>query len=93
MTARTKVYSAIDTERDFQDRKWGTIENHPHEIGGWLTIMRTLLTEAEKSWTTRSNDYLALEAVRELLAVGVACCEQHGITTRSKFCEYERMRD
>ena len=46
-TNRESVFDAIDDERDFQDQKWGTIEDHPHEVGGWLTIMRSLLLKAE----------------------------------------------
>ena len=92
-TPRSTVYEAIDTERAFQDRKWGTIEQHPHEVGGWLTLMRKLLNDAEIAWSTNATDYTALEEIRKVIAVGVACCEQHGIQTRSKFVEsFERMR-
>jgi len=84
---RSKVCAAIDTEREHQDRKWGTIQKHPHEVGGWLTLMRKLLTDAEKAWATHSNDYEALQEIRKIVAVGVACCEQHGVQTRSKFEE------
>ena len=84
---RERVYGAIDSERSFQDRKWGTIEEHPHEVGGWLTIMRALLRDAEAAWTTRASDYDALSEIRKVIATGVACCEQHGVSTRSKFPE------
>ena len=87
MITRDKVYGAIDTERTHQDRKWGTIEKHPHEVGAWLTIMRHLLTKAEAAWSSNSNDREALAEIRKLLAVGVACCEAHGIETRSKWLE------
>ncbi len=40
MATRQQVFSAVSDERVFQDRKWGTIEDHPHEVGSWLTIMR-----------------------------------------------------
>ena len=79
---RSKVYEVIDSERKFQDRKWGTIEQHPHEVGGWLTLMRTLLSDAEKVWATNNNDGPALDEIRKVLAVGVACCEQHGVEHR-----------
>lgn len=39
MTERSEVYAAVSDERVYQDRKWGKIEDHPHEVGGWLTIM------------------------------------------------------
>ena len=29
---RSKVFDAIDSERDYQDRKWGTPAEHPHEV-------------------------------------------------------------
>jgi len=84
---RSRVFEAIDSERVHQDRKWGTIEQHPHEVGGWIILMRKLLADAEKAWSENATDYLALEEIRKVLAVGVACCEQHGVSMRSKFCE------
>jgi hypothetical protein len=84
---RGRVYDAIDSERDFQDRKWGTVEEHPHEVGGWLTIMRQLLRDAEKAWASAADDYTATVEIRKVVAVGVACLEQHGAQTRSKYVE------
>lgn len=84
---REQVYKAIGSERDFQDRKWGTIEKHPHEVGGWLTIMRKLLRDAEAEWSESAGDYGALQEIRKIISVGVACCEQHGVEGRSKFTE------
>ena len=37
---REKVYDAIDAERFYQDRKWGTIDKHPHEVGGYILLMQ-----------------------------------------------------
>ncbi len=84
---RDKVYLAIDSEREFQDRKWGTISQHPHEVGGWITLMRKLLNDAEQAWSSSSGDHRALQEIRKVVAVGVACCEQHSVTTRSKHTE------
>jgi hypothetical protein len=84
---RAKVYEAIDSERLHQDRKWGTIDEHPHEVGAWLTIMRCLLAKAETEWSTKADDCAALREIRQILAVGVACCEQYGVETRSKWLE------
>jgi hypothetical protein len=89
---REDVYAAIDTERDFQDRKWGTIEQHPHEVAGYILLMQKLLNDATNAWSTSSSDYPALVEIRKALAVGVACCEQHGTVCRSKHQEMERMR-
>lgn len=84
---RANVYAAIDSERAFQDRKWGTVDKHPHEVGAWITLMHKVLLDAEIAWASRSGDYAALEEIRKVIAVGVACCEQHGVKTRSKFTE------
>lgn len=90
---RSEIFKSIESERVFQDRKWGTIQEHPHEVGGWLTLMRKLLGDAEKAWAESNQDHLALIELRKLLAVGVACSEQHGLPARSLLQPVEeRMR-
>lgn len=61
---RQEVYSAINDERVFQDRKWGTVEEHPHEVGSWLTIMRRLLSDAEHAWMSERGDEGAIDELR-----------------------------
>ena len=78
MATRQDVYSAVNDERVYQDRKWGTVEDHPHEVGAWLTVMRTLLDDAERAWMTQRGDHGALDELRKVVAVGIACMEQHG---------------
>lgn len=70
---REQVYKSIDSERYYQDRKWGTVQQHPHEVGGYLTLMRKLLRDAEDAWASNNNDWKALIELRKVLAVGVAC--------------------
>lgn len=79
---REVVYSVIDGERDYQDKKWGTVHARPKQVGAWLTLMRHLLTEAEAKWATSHGDTEALDIIRKLSAVTVACQEQHGAITR-----------
>jgi len=78
-----EVASAIHDERVFQNRKWGTVSEHPHEVGGWLTIMRKLLADADAAWASSRGDEGALDELRKVVAVGIACMEQHGPVTRS----------
>lgn len=89
---REDVYSAIDSERDFQDRKWGSVDEHPHEVGAWILLMQKHLRDAENAWCSSDGHYTALREIRKVLAVGVACAEQHGIQHRSKHESIERMR-
>ena len=78
-----EVLSVIHDERIFQNRKWGSIAEHPHEIGGYLTIMRKLLAEADVAWSSYRGDAGALDEIRKVVAVGIACMEQHGPIPRS----------
>jgi hypothetical protein len=80
---RKEVYSIINDERVFQDRKWGTIQERPKQVGSWLTLMRYILTKAEADWSTSIGDYDALDEIRKVVAVGVACMEQHGAVPRN----------
>lgn len=86
------VYEAIESERRYQDRKWGTVEQHPHEVGAWLTLMRKHLSDAESAWASSDGDYGALNEIRKVLAIGVACAEQHGLPRRSVFVPAEKVR-
>ena len=79
---RKDVFFAIEQERDHQDKKWGTLDEHPHEVGSWLTIMRQLLNDAERAYMSQRGDIGALDELRKVVAVGVACMEQHGVPPR-----------
>lgn len=81
MTDRRLIFEAIDRERDFQDRKWGTIHGRPHEIATWLVILRAELAEAEQAWLKEGHPN-ALRELLQVVAVGVACLEQHGVYER-----------
>ena len=80
---RQKVYEAIDSERFYQERKWGSIEQHPHEVGGYILLMQKHLNDAMNNWCSSNGDYKALDELRKVLAIGVACAEQHSIPARS----------
>lgn len=87
------VFEAIASERGYQDRKWGTPAEHPHEVGGYLTLMDAHLQRAKAAWAGANNDNEALESLRKVLAIGVACGEQYGLRGRSSTQPVsERMR-
>lgn len=76
------VQAAVKVERDYQDRKWGSIEDHPHDVGAWITILRKELREAEDEWCKEHGHQRALCEILQVAAVAFACLEQHGIMTR-----------
>lgn len=81
---RNDVFRSLDSEREFQEKKWGSISSHPHEVGGWILLMETHLAKAREEWSTRPSDLRALEQIRKVAALAVACGEQHGLHPRSE---------
>ena len=78
-------YESIQTEREYQDAKWGHHSQHGHEVGAWLLLMHVHLTKAQAAWASANNDRGALEELRKVLALGVACGEQNGLPHRSAY--------
>ena len=78
---RKDVFFAIEQERDHQDKKWGTLDEHPHEVGSWLTIMRQLLNDAERAYMSQRGDIGALDELRKVVAEA-GRLEQHGVPPR-----------
>lgn len=79
---REEVLKIIGVEREFQELKWGTISDHGHEVGAWITLMRKHLNDAEAAWCEKPSDYDALDEIRKVAALAVACGEQHGLIER-----------
>jgi len=94
---RNRVYSAIDSERDYQDRKWGkTLSsdrpgNGQRSIDEFITYILVYAHELLKQVTTSSGPISKLEIVRKIGALCVACMEQHGAPVREDAIEKERM--
>ena len=94
MTTRQEVYSAIDSERDYQDAMWGDTlsgdrEPTEDEDGGDRTVdefsvyligyANDLLHNASHFSSTEDK----LEIIRKLAGLSVACMEQHGAPRRA----------
>lgn len=80
---RKEIFQAIGRERDYQDKKWGTIYERPHTVGEWLLIAHGELNEAIQAWQKNTSDDFALQELLQVVAVGVACMEQWGVKERS----------
>ncbi len=86
--ARSDVYDAIDSEREYQDRRWNC-ETTPtcgrHSVTEFMVYMRDYLEEA-LHYVSRSADpqaeEFALNNIRKITALGVACMEQNGAPHR-----------
>ena len=76
---RQEIIEAIDRERAYQDRKWGPPH---HDVPAWILVLRAELAEAEHAWVKSGGNREALKEILQVIAVGVACLEQHGIFER-----------
>lgn len=83
MVTREEVYKALDSEREYQNKLWG---GHAHDnfnsVGDFLTYIDMYLTRAKEQYTTVAGHGAALEMLRKVTALGVACFEIHGVPKR-----------
>ena len=73
------IIDAISRERNFQDQKWGY---NPHSVAEWLLIMEKELREAKDAWIGAPGDMEAMKELLQVVSVGVAAMEQHGVFER-----------
>jgi len=78
---RNDVYAAITREREYQERRWGTVGEPSRTVAEWLLILCSELHEAEEAWVGGGDDD-ALCEILQVAAVAVACMEQHGAVER-----------
>lgn len=84
MIPRKEVYSIIDTEREYQDIRWGGKEHDSqHGVEAYILYMQHYLNKAAKAISTKEGVYGGLENLRKAVALGVACFEVHGVPPRT----------
>lgn len=86
---RSEVYAAIDSERAYQDARWGTTESSGKSgVGGARTLDEFVLyidgyTRDLVQVASHELDPAAkLAFVRKVAGLCVACMEQHGAPLR-----------
>lgn len=91
---RSAVYAALDSERNYQLKRWGLDdENQPPSLDGmeepahtpdeFLLYMEHYMHEARVlASTTPEGNPGVLDMMRKVVALGIACFEQHGILHR-----------
>lgn len=88
MTDRKEIYSVIDGERDYQDKKWGSTFSSNEPGDGSRTLDEFALyisgySDKLKSYCAEFGDKEEkLNIVRKVAALCVACMEQHGAIKR-----------
>lgn len=83
---RTEVYSAINTERDYQDAQRGNAKRHEGQPamtpGEYILCMEKCLADARTAWYAPDGGVKCLDHVRKVAALGVSCMELHGAPHR-----------
>jgi len=88
MTSRNQVYEALDSERAYQIAKANKIKGGEavHSPEEFIVYMEDYLREAKtqlaRSWTPDGHVPEAMDTMRKVVAMGVACMEQNGARTR-----------
>ncbi len=77
-----EVFRILHDERTYQDVKWGTEEHRNHTPGDYIVFMQSYLTDAIRRASTEAGWDGALEELRKVVALGVACFECNGVPER-----------
>lgn len=95
---RQDIYAELNMEREYQDYLWGG-HNHDkfHEPESWITYMEHYLDLAKKALSTKHVDDaypIAMDNMRKVVALGIACMENYGCPTRvAYFVKKENEKD
>jgi hypothetical protein len=79
---RNEVYQVLNAERAYQESKWSSNENRDETVADHLLTIEVYLLHAKHELGQNADPIKALENVRKLTAVGVACMEKYGVPER-----------
>ena len=82
---RSIVYGFIDAEREYQIQKWGDVDKR-NSVGDFICYMSRYLNNA-KDCVNPDESYQVLRQILKVVALGVACLEQHGDKQKPKLKE------
>lgn len=75
---RKEIYKCIDTERDYQDQRWGGQQHdEQHRVADWLLFIETQLNEAKKNLYNDGN-IAGVKNIKKIAALCIACMEKYG---------------
>lgn len=85
MSVRQATYKAIDKERDYQDKKWGTNKHKSHEW--WMTVLGEEYGEACRAVCNGDDENLRDELI-QVASVAVKILER--LELMETQCTYTR---
>lgn len=92
MTPRSFAYSAIDSERAYQDHMWrenaGLTEAPVRTVAEELLMLEEYVARARKVWTDAPRSIevpVTMDVIRKCAAICVRAMENHGVKNREGF--------
>jgi hypothetical protein len=90
MTTRSEVYSALDGERDYQDRKYPAVNGYSATPEGFLLVLEELVSLARYEATQGhlpplGDGSVIMSHIRKIGATAVRAMEQHGAVRREHY--------
>jgi hypothetical protein len=85
---RENVYDVLDAERVYQDSRWNpgtTSSGGQHSVAEFVLFMEDCMLEVRRDLARNASpqaENLALDKLRKVVTMGVACFEQHGVPAR-----------
>lgn len=79
---RSEIYKVIDNEREYQNSQWGEFHDRDHNAEAFILYIEHYITEARRAITTEKGIQGGLTQLRKVVALGVACFEEHGVPER-----------
>lgn len=83
---REEVYNLIEGERKYQDTKWAEgrpLSDAETPVAAWIIYMEHHITQA-RAGVYFLNEKNALEEIRKVTALGVACMEFNDTKARKE---------
>ena len=78
---RQNVFEIISNERDYQNTRPDSRTDNEKDVAEFVVYMEVLLNGAKAKIYSLEKEQ-ALAFLRKTIAVGVACCEVHGVPER-----------
>jgi hypothetical protein len=86
--SREAVFGAIDTEREYQVKRWGyrqpdgSMVEASKDVCDYLVYIKAYLDNAFQAASKNPGNHAALAELRKVATLCVACFEQNGVPIR-----------
>lgn len=91
MATRDEVYAAINSEREYQNKRWQVLDEvEPMTLPKTLSLLHVYLRKAEDAYSTEIGYAGAVEVLRKIAGIAVAGMEQNGAPVRGDGLVHKR---